>query len=64
MLAHMMTPATSTFDPIELIDRLDADTIRVELDRLYEREAALRAALKIARQRQRQRQPRKEAAHA
>ena len=42
-------------DPVELIDQLDADAIRAELDTLYSREAALRAALKVARQRERMR---------
>jgi hypothetical protein len=46
-------------DPVALIARLDADSLRAELDRLYAREAALRAALKIARTRERQRRRRK-----
>jgi hypothetical protein len=50
-----MRRKTSTLDPIDLIDRLDADAIRAELDALYRREAALRAALKVARARQRTR---------
>lgn len=45
----------ATIDPIELIDRLDADAIRAELDAIYAREAALRAALKLARARDRRR---------
>ena len=48
-----MRPATKTSDPVALIDRLDAGAIRTELDALYEREAVLRAALKIARTRER-----------
>jgi hypothetical protein len=50
-----MRRKTSTLDPIDLIERLDADAIRAELDALYRREAALRAALKVARARQRAR---------
>jgi hypothetical protein len=50
-----MDTATVIPDAISLIDQLDSDAIRRELDALYEREAALRAALKIARARQRQR---------
>jgi hypothetical protein len=44
-----MRPALDTPDPVAVIERLDADAIVAELDRLYSREAALRAALKIAR---------------
>jgi hypothetical protein len=46
---------SETIDPVALIDRLDAEAIRAELDALYEREAALRAALRVARVRQRAR---------
>jgi hypothetical protein len=48
-----MRPATDTTDPVALIDRLNADAIRAELDQLYEREVALRAALRVARARER-----------
>jgi hypothetical protein len=50
-----MATHTPTLDPIDLIESLDAEAIRAELDELYRREAALRAALKIARARQRSR---------
>jgi hypothetical protein len=49
----MIRAATNTADPITIIDALDPDAIRAELDALYERESALRAALKLARARQR-----------
>jgi hypothetical protein len=55
---------TIVTDPIAVIERLDAKVIRAELDRLYEREAALQAAWKIARARDRQRERRQGAAHA
>lgn len=50
-----MRPSTASPDPVTLIDSLDADAIRAELEVLYEREAALRAALRVARARQRHR---------
>jgi hypothetical protein len=62
-----MRSASDTTDPVALIDRLDAEAIRAELDRLYDREAALRAALKVARARERARrrsEPRGGAVHA
>lgn len=43
----------SNTDPFELIGQLDLTAIRAELDRLYEREAVLRAALRIAKAKER-----------
>jgi hypothetical protein len=60
----MPTTSLDLNDPVAILDRLDADAIRAELDQLYEREAALRAAWRIARTRERQREKsRKEAKH-
>ena len=57
---------TETLDPIALIESLDPDHIRAELDKMYRREAALRVLLRAAEQRQRQieRAKRKEARRA
>jgi|SRR6516164_6503774 hypothetical protein len=51
--ARLVKMRPAIIDPISLIDKLDADAIRAELDQIYEREAALRAALKVARARER-----------
>jgi hypothetical protein len=61
----MPDAATTAPDPVALVDSLDPDAIRAELDQLYGREAALRVLLRSAEARRRReaRAARKEVAH-
>ena len=63
IFALMSVTTTDPNDPVAILDRLDPEAIRTELDRLYEREAALRAAWRIVRARQRQREKSKPRRH-